>query len=125
MTSGGEASGQRPLGVTLLAVAYIALGIVLLVLPFLTMEAWKASTIVVGPFSLTVGTLKILCIVLGAGLFATAVLFWKAKRLGLYLALAGLLVAVLCELASRNYIHAIVDGAQWGYLMSVREGFTD
>jgi len=115
---------ERPVGVTLLAILYGLSGLVLLVQPFYPWPAWQAPTIAVAALTLSAGFLKILCLLLGAGLLVAAFLLVRLSSVGLYLALVGLVLAVVVEVAGGRWGAASIDGLQVVYFVTVRDRFT-
>ncbi len=115
---------ERPVGITILAMLYIILGIVALVIPFRSCPAWQAETIQLSFLSLAPGMVKVLCLLLAVGLFATAALFFKGMAPGLYLALVGLALAIILEFAGGTYLYGVIDLAQLGYIISAQDYFS-
>lgn len=116
--------GERPIGVTFLAVAYFILGLVLLAQPFMNLAAWDADKIEIARFSFSVSATKAICGFLALALFFIAYFIWNLRIEVLYVLLPALLASIALELYSHHYLYCFIDFLQILYIFVVRDRFS-
>ena len=110
---------SRPLGLTVISVLFFCLGLLLLSTPLYPWPGWSMQRLRICVTTFDVTTVKLMATLLGTALVICGALFWKNDRRALGPAIAGLVFAVVMEIAGSKPFHAAVDALLLVYLVSI------